>query len=100
MASSMTPRRNATTKLRRKRRGAAPSRGSTSTRASPRPKPGHPAQKISAFSSMGKADFIFGSVLFPAAALDALRQHLDFEHRPATDHIQRLHVRPGEGKIL
>src|SRR5262245_60033934 len=40
------------------------------------------------------------SVLFPAAALDSLRKHLDLEHRPATDDIQRLHIRTGEGKVL
>src|ERR1700741_3303897 len=34
MASSMTPRRNATTRPPRRRRGPAPSSGSTNTRAS------------------------------------------------------------------
>ena len=40
------------------------------------------------------------SVLFPAAALDSLRQHLDLENRPATHNIKRLHIRTGEGKVL
>src|SRR6185369_1339134 len=40
------------------------------------------------------------ALLFPAAALDALRKHLDLEDRPATDDIQRLHIRTGEGKVL
>src|SRR5512138_1461904 len=38
--------------------------------------------------------------LFPAAALDSLRQHLDLENSPATNNVQRLHILTGEGKVL